>query len=51
MLNTPQQELLDNLIAENGCYFETIKEYSAFDLGIKVLYLERAISQNCNTFL
>jgi len=50
MLNTPQQELLDSLIAEEGIYFETIRDDEAFNLGTKILYLERAISQDCQTF-
>jgi hypothetical protein len=50
-MNSTQQNLLDDFIGEKGIYFETIKEDKIFDLGTKVLYLERAISQNCQNFL
>jgi hypothetical protein len=50
MLPVAQSELLDSFIAGEGIYFETIRDYS-LNLGTKVLYLERAISQNCQTFL
>ena len=50
MPNTAQQELLDSFIAEEGIYFETIRDDEAFTLGTKILYLERAISQDCQAF-
>jgi len=51
MPNSTQRALLDSFIGEEGIYFETIRDDEAFNLGTKVLYLERAISQNCQTFL
>lgn len=53
MPNTAQKEVLNEFIASDGIYFETIKEYdeNKVDLGTKILYLERAISQDCQTFL
>jgi predicted nucleic acid-binding protein len=51
MLTVAQRELLDSFIADEGIYFETIRDYPGLNLGTKVLYLERAISQNCQTFL
>ena len=51
MPNSTQRALLDSFIAEEGIYFETIRDDEAFNLGTKVLYLERAISQNCHNFL
>jgi hypothetical protein len=51
LLTAAQRDLLDSLISESGIYIEVIKENTTFDLGTKVLYLERAISQNCHTFL
>jgi hypothetical protein len=51
MPNPTQRELLDSFIAEEGIYFTTIQEDEVFNLGTKILYLERAISQNCQDFL
>lgn len=51
MPNSAQRELLDSSIAEEGIYFTTIQDDEVFDLGTKILYLERAISQNCQDFL
>ena len=51
MPNPTQRELLDSFIAEEGIYFTTIPEDEVFNLGTKILYLERAISQNCQDFL
>ncbi len=50
MPNNSQNALLDSLIAIDGCHFETIRDNKAFDLGTKILYLERAIDQPCATF-
>jgi sRNA-binding regulator protein Hfq len=50
MLTVAQEEFLNELIAEEGIYFEIIREDTTFDLGTKILYLERAISQGCEPF-
>lgn len=50
MPNSAQQELLDSFIADEGIYFQTIIDDEAFNLGTKILYLKRAISQDCQTF-
>jgi hypothetical protein len=47
MMKTTQQ-ILKSLIDEG---FETSRDYPGLNLGTKVLYLERAISQDCQTFL
>lgn len=49
-MNKSQEELLDSFISVEGCYFETIIEDQSINLGIKLLYLERAITQNCTDF-
>ncbi|MBA2654187.1 MAG: hypothetical protein H0U71_03850 [Gammaproteobacteria bacterium] len=51
MPNIMQRELLDSLVGDKGIYFETIRDDQAFDLGTKVLYLQRALSQDCQAFL
>jgi hypothetical protein len=51
MINPSHRELLDNLISSRGIYFENIKEYQQIDVGTKIIYLERAIQQDCLTFL
>lgn len=51
MPNQTQIEFLDELIGPEGTYFELIQEDISFDLGTKVLYLERAIHLNCRAFL
>ena len=50
-LANAQLELVDSLIGREGCYFEVIKEFQGVSLGTKVLYLERAITQENDTFL
>ena len=50
MPNNSQKALLDSLIAIDGSHFETIRDNKAFNLGTKILYLERAIDQPCATF-
>lgn len=42
-----QQEFLNTLIGKEGIYFETVRNDEVFDLGTKILYLERAITQDC----
>lgn len=51
MLSPAQRDVLNSFIGNEGMYFETIRDYDAVDWGTKVLYLERAISQNCQNFL
>jgi len=46
-----QRELLDTFIGTEGFDFEVIRDHKNFDLGTKILYLERAITQDCHTFL
>lgn len=50
-ITTAQHELLQSFFGCEGCYFEALSELSTVDLGTKVLYLERAIEQDCQTFL
>ena len=51
MLNNTQIEsYLDEFIGEEGIYFEAIRDDESFDDGTKILYLERAISQDCEIF-
>lgn len=50
-MNNAQIELIESLIGFEGIYFETIKDEESIDTGTKVLYLERAISEDCQTFL
>ena len=49
-MNVAQKESLDSYIAGNGIYLATIIDNEIFDLGTKILYLERAISQDCDIF-
>jgi hypothetical protein len=51
MINQAQMEFLDTLIGDEGCYTETIKNYPDVDMGTKVLYLKRAISEDKESFL
>lgn len=51
MPNSAQKTLLDSFIAEDGIYLQPILEYEHVSLGTKLLYLERAITQNCKIFL
>lgn len=46
-----QLELLDSFISNEGIYFEIIRDYVGMDLGTKVLYLERSITQDCRSLL
>ncbi len=50
-VNKSQLELIKSLIGFDGIYFETIKDEDGIDSGTKILYLERAISEDCQTFL
>lgn len=49
-MNSAQTELLQSFIGPEGDSFQTINEDETLDLGTKLLYLERAISQDCNRF-
>ena len=49
MLNSSQKYILDTFIGKEGIYTATIIDYKGFDLGTKILYLQRAISNNCET--
>ena len=51
MLNKSQLQLLQSFIGPSGFYIETIKDDTGFNMETKVLYLERAISQDCQIFL
>jgi hypothetical protein len=51
MITTAQAALLNELIGEDGCYFETIKEDSSINVGTKILFLQRAISEAPPIFL
>jgi hypothetical protein len=51
MPNQTQIDFLDELIGPDGPYFALIQEDVAFDLGTKILYLERAIHEECRVFL
>ena len=51
MPNNTQQEVLESFIGAKGIYYETILEYDGVDMGTKVHYLERAIGEDCQTFL
>lgn len=52
MPTVAQIDLLKSFIAPaEGIYFDTIREYAPLDLGTKISYLERAISQDGLTFL
>jgi len=51
MPNSAQLELLNSFFSEQGLFFEIIRDDSTFNLGTKILYLERAINQDCQTFL
>lgn len=51
MPNPGQIRLLDSLIGEDGIYFTTISEDENLDVGTKVLYLNRAITEQCHDFL
>ena len=51
MLNQTQLALLDGFIGNEGNYFATIRDYGVVDWGTKMLYLERAITQKCLSFL
>ncbi len=50
MLPKAHKEVLDGFFAEEGIYSEVINEYTGCNLGTKILYLERSISQDCDTF-
>lgn len=50
MLPKAHKEVLDGFFAEEGIYSEVIHEYAGCNIGTKILYLERAISQDCDTF-
>ena len=49
-LNDTAVNLLNDFSEKDGIYYSTIDEYEELNLGTKVLYLERAISENCKTF-
>jgi hypothetical protein len=51
MINNSQLELLESMIGSDGFLIETIIENEQFNLGIKVLYLQRAIKKDCHAFL
>lgn len=51
MLTAAQRDVLNGFIGNEGIYFETIRDYDGVAWGTKTLYLERAISQNCQDFL
>ena len=50
MINGQQLDLLESLIGNDGIYLYVIKEYSRLDLSTKLLYLERAMSDNQDVF-
>ncbi len=50
-LNKAEQDLLDSFISDTGSHFETILFYDAIDIGTKCIYLKKAISEDCATFL
>src|SRR3990167_4915490 len=63
MLATAQKDFLETLIGstlvttseethyEWGIYLDSVKSYNGVDLGTKILYLEKSITQDCQTFL
>ena len=51
MPNPTQYTVLKDFLGDNGIYFETVIEYAGLDLGTKVSYLQRAINEDCQTFL
>src|SRR3990167_7632871 len=63
MLATAQKDFLETLIGstlvttseethyEWGIYLDSVKSYDGVDLGTKILYLEKSITQDCQTFL
>lgn len=50
-LTRAQKELLDTYFGREGFYLETIRENEDINLGTKLLYLERAISEPPKIFL
>ena len=51
MPNATQLSLLDSFFGENGDFFLAIHEDKTFSLGTKLLYLDRAIQEECNRFI
>lgn len=51
MITPAQLDSLDDLIGKEGVHYLAIMENDNADLGTKVLYLERAITQNLKDFL
>ena len=49
-MNRTQEEVLDSFLGAEGSDYETIRDDDTIDLGTKLLYLERAITQDCETF-
>lgn len=51
VLPPAQGDQLKDMFGEEGYFFETIRDNGDIDLGTKILYLERAINEDCTTFL
>jgi hypothetical protein len=51
MINNTQLQFLDDMLGSEGTLYETIIDINGFNLGTKSLYLERAITEDCQTFL
>lgn len=51
MLNLAQLQFLESFISAQGIYFEVIRDEENVDFGTKVLYLLRAIDQDCAMFV
>ncbi|NBW57720.1 hypothetical protein EBR43_08050 [bacterium] len=51
MLTQSQVDLLETFIGPNGIYSESVMESKCINRGTKILYLERAINEECFTFL
>lgn len=49
-MNPKHRLLLENLIGNEGVCFKIIKNNNSVNLATKILYLQRAINQDCNTF-
>ena len=51
MINHSQLELLESMIGADGFLIETIMDNEQFNLGVKVLYLQRAVRKECHEYL